>query len=69
MCILQVTLLFCFVSSYGRQQKNELEDVYSIIGINKSSMDHIKYYGVFSLSDMESNRFNHIRSYASSSIH
>ena len=34
MCIPQVTLQFCFVSLYGRQQKSEFEDDDSIIGID-----------------------------------
>ena len=34
MCIPQVTLQFCFVFSYGRQQKSKFEDADSIIGID-----------------------------------
>ena len=68
MCIPQVTLQF-FVSSYGRQQKSEFKNDDSITGIDLPSMDHINYYGFLSLSVVESNRFNGIRSYANSSIH
>ena len=65
MCIPKVTQQFFF--RFGRQQRSEFENADSIW--YRSSMERIKYYEFLSFSDMKSNRFNRIRSYASSSTH